>query len=68
MVIKFKILTYHDDMTLRVNSNTLRTEELAVARAFSTQEACRLEVRIDDQQAMIIEIRNNDMTYCSERL
>ena len=68
MVITLKILTYHDDVTLRVNSNTLRTEELAVARAFSTQEACRLEVRIDDQQAMIIEIRNNDVTYCSERL
>lgn len=53
-------------MTLGVNSHTLRAQELAVARAFRAQKSSRLEIGIDDQQAMIVEIRDDDMPLVIE--
>ena len=55
-----------DDMTLGVNSHTLRAQELAVAGAFRAQEASRLEIGIDDQQPVVVEVGHDDMTLVIE--
>lgn len=58
--------TYHNNVTLGIDGYALRPQELTIARALRSQEASRLEVRIDDQQSMIIEISDDNVTYCKQ--
>ena len=55
-----------DDVALGVDSYALRTEKLAVSGTFRTQETGRLEIRIDDQQPMVVEIRHHDVAFVVE--
>lgn len=55
-----------DDVALGVNGHALRTQELAVARAFGAQKAGRLKIGIDNQQPVVVEIRHDDMTLVIE--
>ena len=53
-------------MSFRVDSYALGTKKLAVARSFGTKEAGRLEVGMDDQQAMVVEISDDNVAFVVE--
>lgn len=57
----------HDDAPFLIHRHSLRAQELPVAGALGAQEARRLAVRVDDQEAMVVEVRHYQVALVIER-
>jgi hypothetical protein len=55
-----------NNVSFLVNGDTLWAKKLTIARAFSSKETSRLEIRVDDQQTVIVEICNDHVSIIVE--